>query len=230
MTVGFQAFNDNGTIQFDTTTPNYAFVSKGTVTSNNDYSFFWPNGSHYFLLGIANTQTDIVVLRCNTSPVTLGSITNDGDPFILVGNNSSQVVDYWVFRTFATQSPIGNFGMELYNSDSTLAYSTAYKPLLVEQMVNVTLTSGYSNTISYPNASKEYGTCLFGVNLRQTYVLSGSLGWTGSEIPSGDPPNATKIGVKNNGTSMTLSEISGVAYTDTTINAGGVLTVNVTGY
>lgn len=225
----FEAFNEDGSLQFNATTFAYNFVSKGTIAIANRFTVAEDGGDGIYLTTEGYKEIaggwDIIVFKSPNAHIIPRADTYAGLPaggFIVVaaplldgGGNyqpSSYSVncEYWVFKSARSLlSPAATgVGLELYAADGTVCYSSTQKPLLVRN--NAAITSfpnpwtASVNLMVGPNyAHMLYGTVKAGPFLPG--IKTRSDGWDGMRV------------VRQSGTL-------------TNVTAGGILTVDVTGY
>lgn len=225
----FEAYNEAGALQFDAQSFAYSFVEKGTVTIANRFTIAEDGGDGIYLTTEGfKTITggwDIVVFSSPNVAIIPRADTYGGLPsgmFAIVAeplldgsgyyqpSTFSTTCNYWVFkssRTFLSPA-VSGVGLELYNSDGTVCYSSTQKPLQVKS--NATIASFSSSWTASVNLSAGpiYAHMLYGTVKSGPFlpgIKTRSNGWDGVSV------------VRQSGTL-------------TNVVAGGILTVDVTGY
>lgn len=220
---GFQVFNDGGTLQFDSEMPNFCFVGKGTLTS-----FDLSDPSAQSNWGVCNTSNvpshDTVAYRCTTSPVYGGFIGQaDRTDLYATVKGGTHTVEYFLFRRFTTAASVPTAGIEVYDVNGRLTFSSAYRPLAVIQKEAV--TNGYAG-MSEGRATLAGKKCAFipyGSSYRQYRTNTNTGGDIGGSPFTGATPGFRAI---TNG--FFLEEIVGNQVIDGNNYNGGVLVIDVT--
>lgn len=165
MTVGFQAFNDAGKLQFDTNSSAFSLVGSGTVTAadvwflpgvgfvhgydptsgvpgvyydgtyaldiptlpaNTEIVAFMNDGGHWGTPSFYTTSGGSKRVTYTTQPCTInvgGVPRSDIDEHIL---------NYYAFTSMRNLTPAAHgVGLQLFNTDGSLAWDSNLKPLLV---------------------------------------------------------------------------------------------------
>jgi hypothetical protein len=225
----FEAYNEAGSLQFNAQTFAYTFVEKGTVTLANRFTIN-EDGSDGIYLTTEGFKTiaggwDIIVFNSPNVAIIPRADTYSGLPansFVIVadalldgdGNylpsTFSTTCNYWVFkssRTYLSPSASG-VGLELYNADGTVCYSSTQRPLLVRSSAAIaSFNSSWTASVNLPvgpvYAHMLYGTVKSGPFLPALKTRAN--GWDG------------KAAIRQSGTLTNVVD-------------GGFLTVDVTGY
>ena len=225
----FEAYNEAGSLQFNAASFAYSFVEKGTVTLANRFTIAEDGSDGIYLTTEGYKEIaggwDIIVFNSPNAQIIPRADTYDGLPagvFAVVANplldgggnyqpsTFSTTCNYWVFkssRTFLSPAVSGT-GLELYNADGTVCYSSTQKPLVVRSNAAITsFSSSWTATVNL-SAGPVYAHMLYGTVKSGPFlpgIKTRSNGWDGASV------------VRQSGT---LSNVV----------AGGILTVDVTGY
>lgn len=132
MPVGFQAFQPDGTLQFDSNSSFcMTFKEKATVTASN----LWDADctAYYYDLVVTGT-TPLVALRSTGSIyTTLLGVAKSGTTWtfrILTWGTGSQTFTYYVFdRPNGTASASAGYGLEVYDDTGAVVWTASQKPL-----------------------------------------------------------------------------------------------------
>lgn len=225
MTVGFQCFNDQGTIQFDSELSNYALVSKGTIQTGD---FSDPTYGGSWSLGYRDNLPafDTVALSCTTSPVIPGVVGFDDKTDLYVNaRGGSHLVTYYLFRLFNKLPKVGGAGIEIVDAQGRLTYSTGYRPLCIVAKHPVTnLYEGISEGRGLPGG-RTYAFMKYGTLIRAFRPFSNMGG-----VDIGDVSfNGSSAGCRSVTDGYYIEEIKGNCYADGLQATGGILAVDVTG-
>lgn len=130
MTIYFEAVNSNGTVQINDSFFNYAFATKGSVTtvlaaggyslgSFADVSYTSPSGS-----------PPIIAFRCSGAQAFVAGLQQSGNTWTwtfctMAANDPAQaLVEYWIFDRPTVSS---NFGMQLFDAGGNLLFDALSK-------------------------------------------------------------------------------------------------------
>lgn len=225
----FESYNQDGSLQFNAASYAYAFVSKGTMTISNRFTIAEDGGDGIYLTteGFLDVPGgwDIVVFRSQNAAIipradSYGYLPSnrfavvaeplESSPGVYQPSTYTETVYYWIFkssRTYLAPSSSG-VGLELYNADGTVCYSSTSRPLMVVNNASITsFSTSWTASVSLP-AGRTYAHLLYGTVKDGPFlpgVKSTSSGWSGKTV------------VRQSGTL-------------TNVVNGGILTVDVTGY
>jgi hypothetical protein len=223
----FETYNEAGALQFNATSYAYSFVSKGTITISNSFTIAEDGGDGFYLATGGSVYIpggwDIIVFSSPNVAIipradTFAGVANYFSVFAdalydgpdLRPSSYSVTANYWVFKSSRTAlSPASNgVGMELYNADGTVCYSSTQKPLLVKNNAIITsFSTGWTGSINLPSGPT-YAHMLYGT------VKSGNF----------------QPGIKTRADGWDGKACVRYAGTFTNVVAGGILSVDVSGY
>ncbi|WP_155524506.1 hypothetical protein [Oleisolibacter albus] len=143
MPVGFVSYANNGTVQIDENASNLAFVQKQTVIPNQTYPV---KGG---LLGIIRKATVQYVGSAISTPLMFVHAPNSGFSVLRTSSQIVGAVETWSWDIVTTSSqPLecfffdqaqatvsGGTGIEVYDAAGRLRMSSAYKPLVVRDLI-----------------------------------------------------------------------------------------------
>ncbi len=227
MAVGFQAYTDSGTIQFDSEAPAFAFVGKGTVKTGDLSDGASNPYSSWAIAQAENLPTfDTFALSCSTGAVTGGSINvGDSNSLLVSTSGGSHVVTYYLFRSYSKLPSIAGAGFECFTSNGQLAYSTAYRPLTIiakHPVTNQRLNMSDSRVL--PDG-RQYAFIAYGNNQRDM----GNGGGGGGGVDISFQFNGATIGARLVNGGYVVEELRGNSIYWGNPNNGGFLVADVTG-
>lgn len=118
---GIQVFNDYGLLQIDSDFINMCFLRKGSLSTTT-----YMNGS-----GVVTNPTRATVtvndneLIAFSSTVPVAIIGRDGNTVTLAAESpAGATINYWIFGGASAES---DFGLQVYKSDGSLAFDSAWK-------------------------------------------------------------------------------------------------------
>lgn len=182
---GFQTFNDSGNLQVDSSTYAYYCIGKGSFQCFYDGDPNAPeNPQPEARGGIDVPAYDLVALQSYNSYVLPFNAIQDisgiagrdmvANPYLysqtaaytITGNEYEPRVFFWLFRSFKYTAPDAHgVGIETFNADGSLCYSSRYRPLMVAAHIDVNRdmenqTYGLPGNRNY--AFVQYGRSIFG--------------------------------------------------------------------
>jgi len=239
MAYGLQIFNDNDKLQIGTDVSNFYMCQKGTINIQAGYewdAFIYPTitpSVSYdgvavcFDTGNTDAFVDIKSLFANPKPA--------GEPTYFSGiyawqPNPSQSfpninLNWYAFRNYRALPPAtSGYGMELYNSDGTVGFTTRYPYILKGFRIPITNTSQLGQRIQLPPGRRfafmTYGTTIISTrNNPQSLYGHATLAHMYDPVSNGLIVFGSPLyaGVDNSSDNLTTF-------------TGGILVVDVTGY
>jgi len=128
MAYGAQFINDSGVLQLGAGVSNYFLVQKGSVYSSSGLQITVTPSVPYNCIAVRVVEINRAVvpkgIDVALKPAGTSQIFQKAD-------TSALTLEWYAFRSYATASPaVGQYGLELYNADGTLGFSTAYPYLM----------------------------------------------------------------------------------------------------
>lgn len=136
MPVGFEVYNSDGSIQFDTSYITLVYAGKGTHNTATNTSPS-PIGSRS-RLDVPVGTAKIVAFRPKDENVFVfiyRTVVSGGTKqFHLMCNDDNADIDWWAFDVPA--SPPSNYGLQLFNASGNLTYHSFAYPMKVVGVIN----------------------------------------------------------------------------------------------
>jgi hypothetical protein len=228
MPSGFQTFNEAGNLQVDSSTYSYYFVGKGTINAQmdsdpaeqgNTYPMAYAQGpvvAPYDLVAFSCTQAGVVPHNTMIINGPTGVDTKNNPSIFVFTSPTTQfgpiAVNYWLFRSVKDVPVAANgLGLEAYNTDGTICYSSKLKPLRVIQDIPITSSTPMNSNVSLPGGF--------------TYAF---ISYGRSNLPR-TPNGYREVGVQTITNGCTLGIVNSPGASDVGFT-GGFLCVDVTGY
>lgn len=224
MTVGFESFTPDGKLQFSANAWAMRFTEKGSITTQTFAAGGQGGSTNAITYGQAQAASDfdMIAFRCSTrfclaSTYTLNSLSGAPARTIYAVTETGLVatVDYWCFKSFQSYVPPANMtGLQLYNADGTVGYSSNIKPMIVVDNHTITGTSNIGDVVTLP-VGRDYA-----------IIQHGTI------RPSNGSPLKNNMGIKFTSQNVyTIAEwSSALKNTGAATYNGGFLAVDVTGY
>lgn len=157
MPAGLQVFTDSGVMQIDQDNLNFGLRLKGTATC--DQVLGGPTGRRYASVQITNATAPMIAVHLN-GELALYRVSVSGSTwtFFFIGD-PGQTFEWFIFDLYT--AAIGtNFGLEVYNAASSLAYNSGAPPAKI---------AGVGTTFSGLNASRKYAACQGATGFSEVY-------------------------------------------------------------
>lgn len=234
-----ETFNDSGSLQFSADLMQYYLKTKGTVTLNylesTDYipeaggapgagALVYKEDS---FSSFVTVQSDEFIAYSCANPI----FSATGAPASGLGafrsHTNGAVVTYYIFAPFREFTPPGNFGFQLFNSDTSLAFDLLAKPMVrVARYAIGTTSSGMDTALGLPGG-RTYAAYLSKTNVRQTSTF----------IDYFPPPsftaanyNGCEVAFRMSGGDIRLTESNNTTYTVGDQYDAYLNVLDVTGY
>ncbi len=127
-----ETFNDSGVLQFSADLMKYYLKTKSTITLNYDVSIDYDPelggpgaGSVIYkepLIDFVNVASNEFVAYSCTSPIFGGIGAPSSGQATFRTHTFGAVVTYYIFAPMSAFTPTENYGFQLFNSDTTLAF------------------------------------------------------------------------------------------------------------
>ena len=213
MTFGAEFYNDVGTLQIATGISNYYLVESGSVTLTTAINFTISPTVSYDIIAIN--------ANCHCVPKTIFPDTQTSGAKNFRKNSAvTGTCNWWAFRSYKALTPAtSGYGMEIYNPDGTVGFSTT-QPKILRSYQKIPITNSALFSTSLPSG-KVFAFIQYGVT---TKYSTGSLMGETFDIFLGPTLNYSAGNVD-----IQVDQRIGRA-TVSTVYAGGLLAVDVTGY
>ena len=226
MSYGLEIYNDGGFLQIADSVANYYVIKSGSViipevssigtAPNFGTSVTISNGTPFDAIAVSSTDRYVIpkavfdTERYSTTVSAMQSLT-------------SGTLRYWLFRRYASTLPsTSGYGMELYNEEGELRFSTNYPKLMrSHSIIPVTNVSSTVQTYSLPTN-------------RAFAFLSYGTSYTSMVAPTKAAPDV-KVpfaiqsfsgGVRSQRSNIRIGRLNNA----TTVYTGGMIVLDVTNY
>lgn len=144
---GFRTWTDSGVFQIDSSYDQYSIIKKTKVYCNSTPSGFTVGYGIGQTKITSNAPIIVAVKGANSNPVTILAINQSGNDYtIIVSSSVNTYVEVYIYTYYIPQKT--KAGMNIYNEEGRLVFSSAVPPLIITKLYNH-YADGYKNeTIS----------------------------------------------------------------------------------
>lgn len=186
MPSGLQVFNDFGTLQLSDMFASFHCTDKGTATASSKYSNVFgqqygytiqvavPNRTGYApIFAVRSTSVPVIVL--GVSP--LDTATNTWKFWVCSSFNETNPPTFEWFAFNPITSPVGNYGLQVWNAAGDLTYDSSAKLFKIERRVYGTYGAGGNGaTDDFPSGPKYAIACLQFTSWHSPPIQTGGIG------------------------------------------------------
>jgi hypothetical protein len=216
MAYGLEIVNDSGSVQIATGISNFYLVESGSVSVSA--------GTGSFTI-TPTVDYDIMAMNCDcwilAHPI-FTSLKSANVALTTRKNSNAGTVNWWAFRSYKALTPsTSGYGLEIYNPDGTVGFSSN-QPKILRAHSKIPITTSVSTSNSLPSG-QVFAFISYGVVTKGGTITAG-MGGGAEDIVLGPTFNYSSGNVTTN-----VNQRIGSGSVDD-VYVGGLLAIDVTGY